>query len=115
MELFSNVNIDEVIFSSDGKRVTLKFIDMNEGEPAGVIQCSSVLSFNYQNTFDDNDGFAAYVGEVTCLRVDPENISSFLSKMNFKFDSFPRSSVGMHTDLTVTFLPPANLQSPNNS
>jgi hypothetical protein len=85
MELFSDVNIDEVTFSPDGKKVTLSFVDMHEGEPIGIIQCLSVLLFNYQNIFDDGEGFAAYVGEVTCSRIESKNISSFLSNMNFKF------------------------------
>ena len=69
MNILSDVNLDEISFSKDGKSIELYFIDMNEGEGIGTLKCIGVLSFKYQNYFEDDDSLAAYIGEVNYEKI----------------------------------------------
>ncbi|MFA0789278.1 hypothetical protein ACCI51_01900 [Microbulbifer echini] len=81
----SDVNLDSVKFSVDGRDICLSFLDMYELQPLADIQCKSVSMFNMQNTFEEDEGFACYIGEVNCETVDRESLGSWLKENKFGF------------------------------
>ncbi|WP_139281595.1 hypothetical protein [Vibrio aerogenes] len=85
MNLLSNVNLDGINFHPDGRTIELEFIDMDEGDSVGTIKCTQVFICHYQNTFEYDDGFACYVGEVECHEIISEDIVSLLEKHNYGF------------------------------
>ena len=85
MILLSDVNLDEVFLGKDGKTLKLSFIDMHEGRAIGILKCLSIYSLNYQNCFDEDDSLVAYVGEVTCKKVDEERASKYLKDSGYSF------------------------------
>ncbi|KZN37865.1 hypothetical protein N480_14070 [Pseudoalteromonas luteoviolacea S2607] len=85
MNLLSDVNLDEITFGKDGKSLRLSFIDMNEGDSLGELDCSSVYSFDHQNCFEDDDSLAAYAGEVSYKIIEVSEISDYLKKSGYAF------------------------------
>lgn len=85
MQRFSDVNLDQVIISQDGKSVEMKFCDMSVGKDIGSIKCSHVFIFKYQNTFEDDDGFACYIGEVVCEKLIEKRALEVLSRLGYGF------------------------------
>jgi len=91
MPILSDVNLDEVLFSPDGRDLTLKFVDMDTGTEKTIIKCQSVYLFNFSNTFEKDDGVACYVGEVTCEKISNSVRDEWLSKRNFGFSNMDGS------------------------
>lgn len=91
MQLLSDINLDEVIFSPNGKDLTFKFVNMTDGALINIIKCKSIFIFTYNNTFEDDDGFACYVGEVTCERISHSNLKKWLTEKRFSFYDVDKS------------------------
>ena len=85
MALFTDVNLDKLVFSSDGKSIDIYLIDMYEGASIGTLRCSSVFLCNYQNSFVDDDCLACYVGEVEYTKLDNSSENEFLKKLGYGF------------------------------
>ena len=63
--LFSDQNLDSVSFEKCGTSLKLEFINMYDGDKSYVVKCYGVRILNYQNNFEEDEGLACYVGEVT--------------------------------------------------
>lgn len=85
MNILEDVSLDSMVFSADGKDVVFEFLELYQGNTIGVIKCLSVCSLDYQNIFDNDDGFACYIGEVYCTQVKRADTETFLNSINFGF------------------------------
>jgi len=79
MNLLSDVNLDAIHFSTDGKNITLSFLDMYELKPFMDIQCRNSYVFSFQNKFEEDDGFACYIGEVNCEELPRDRLPEWLN------------------------------------
>lgn len=81
MNIFSDVNLDQISFSMNGRDLVFIFLNMTDGAQICEIKCASVYLFRYDNSFkNDDDGFACYVGEVSCHRIP----RSYLKSWNYE-------------------------------
>lgn len=85
MKILSDVNLYSIEFSPNGRNIFFNFSDLTSNIKNVTIECGSVYLFNYHNTFSDNEGFASYVGEVTCNRVNKIDAKKLLTENNFRF------------------------------
>jgi len=86
MKLLTDINLDEIVFSSDGKNITFKFIEIYKGNPSDIIKCSSVYAFHYENIFDDDEGLPVYVCEVRYTKRLKKDLSSSFKKTNLSIN-----------------------------
>ncbi len=85
MSLLSDVNLGAVKFSIDGRNINLSFLDMYDLQPLIDLQCCGVCMLNMQNTFEDDEGFACYIGEVNCIVVERKHLKDWLQEHNYSF------------------------------
>ena len=85
MKILENVNLSMIKFSIDGRDVSLDFIDMYELKPLSTLMCSHVFFLNTQNSFQDDEGFSCYIGEVRCTVIERSNIAAWFKENNYKF------------------------------
>lgn len=81
--MLENVNLVRIQFGDDGKSLRLEFIDTSRGAPAGTLECIGVARLDYRNTFGGDEGFACFIGQVTCeqwtggFRLDKKDAGAF--------------------------------------
>ncbi|MDO6528191.1 hypothetical protein Q4519_21225 [Motilimonas sp. 1_MG-2023] len=83
--IYSDVNLDSIKLLPDGRTIELIFLDMYKGLEIGKITCANVYSFCYQNTFEENEGLACYIGEVGYEVIKPDEYATFLELNNYSF------------------------------
>ena len=94
MILLSDINLDKILFNETGSTIELRFIDMNEGLNIAAIKCISILAFNFQNCFDDQDYLPCYVGEMECRKLSDSEAIRELEKLHYGFLNNDVSSLG---------------------
>ena len=85
IDLIKDINISSVTFSIDGKDIIFEFLDMFNGKLAFSLKCKQVYVFNYCNNFDDDEGFACYVGEISVVKLSKNNIENQLINLGYNF------------------------------
>ena len=85
MILSKDLNLDLVKFSSDGRAITMRFVDMRSGSFVGELRCSDCFHFRMQNMFGEDDGFACYVAEVRSELVEGEVLEKLLLSNKYPF------------------------------
>lgn len=88
INLINDTNISSVKFSIDGKNIIFEFLDMIIGKPILLLECKQIYVFNYCNNFDEDEGLACYVGEVSVERFAKDNIEKQFIKSGYNFTDF---------------------------
>lgn len=85
-QLLADVNLARIKFSDDGRSVTLEFWNMYDGNPCGQLIASKLAVFNYHNSFgSDEDGLAAYLGELNVEACSGAEAESALVRSGYGF------------------------------
>ena len=84
--ILQDVNLSNVQMSTDGRTISIGFIDMFDGKCLGHLSLESVLVFRYFNAFESSeDSFPAYVGKVICRELVPDEITAELVNLGYRF------------------------------
>ena len=85
INLISDANISSIKFSVDGKNIDFEFLDMAIGKPIFLLKCKQVYIFNYYNNFDEDEGLACYVGEVSVEQFEKDSVEEQFVKSGYNF------------------------------
>jgi hypothetical protein len=83
--IIENINLGSFKVSLNGKDFEFELLDMNFGKHYGTLKCKNVYYFEYQNTFEDDDGFACYLCEIYSFNLENSVAVSQLKEKNFRF------------------------------
>ena len=85
MNLLENMALDGIKFSPDGKNLTCDFINTYDGEKVASLLCRNTFYFEYQNGFEEYDGFAAFIHEVCSEELSKKQTISRLKERKYSF------------------------------
>lgn len=62
-----------------------ELLDMNLGDYYRALKCKNVYYFEYQNAFEDDDGFACYLCEIYSYNLENSEAVSQLKEKKYMF------------------------------
>ena len=85
--IIENINLGSFKVSLNGRNFEFELLDMSLGDYYGTLKCENVYYFEYQNIFENDDGFACYLCEIYSFNLEHSVAVSQLKEKNFRFSN----------------------------
>jgi hypothetical protein len=80
--LLTDVNLSSIAFATAGSGIDLTFLNMRDGQEAGIISFSGLILFNYHAP---EGALPEYVGEVNHAVVPSDEVLPLLDRLHYGF------------------------------
>ena len=83
--IIENINLGSFKVSLNGRDFEFELLDMSLGDYYGTLKCENVYYFEYQNIFENDEGFACYLCEIYSYNLENSEAVSQLKEKKYMF------------------------------